>query len=98
MPTYIAFLRAVNVGKRRFAMEAVVRACEGAGFTDVETYLNTGNVRVTTGLRSRAKVEATLEEAFAAEAGFERHLSKPPTMEKIEEVLAGAAGRRPEPR
>ena len=71
MPTYIAFLRAINVGKRRFAMEAVVRACEQAGFTDVETYLNTGNVRVTTSLRSRTKIETALEQAFAAEAGFE---------------------------
>jgi two-component system CheB/CheR fusion protein len=25
----------------------------------------------------------------AREAGFERHLSKPPSMEKLEEVLAG---------
>lgn len=71
MPTYIAFLRAINVGKRRFAKDAVVRACEEAGCTDVETYLNTGNVRVTTSLRSRARVEAALEQAFEAEAGFD---------------------------
>ena len=71
MPTYIAFLRAINIGKRKFAKEAIVAACEAAGCTDVETYINTGNVRVTTPLRSRAKVEAALEEAFADEAGFE---------------------------
>ena len=71
MPTYIAFLRAINIGKRKFAKAAIVAACEAAGCTDVETYINTGNVRVTTPLRSRAKVEAALEEAFAAEAGFE---------------------------
>jgi uncharacterized protein (DUF1697 family) len=71
MSTYIAFLRAINVGKRMFAKAAIVRACEDAGFTDVETYINTGNVRVTTTLRSRAKVEAALEKAFAKEAGFE---------------------------
>jgi uncharacterized protein (DUF1697 family) len=71
MTTYIAFLRAINVGKRMFAKAAIVRACEGAGFTDVETYINTGNVRVTTTLRSRAKVEDALEKAFAEEAGFE---------------------------
>jgi uncharacterized protein (DUF1697 family) len=71
MPTYIAFLRAINLGKRMFAKGAIVRACEGAGFTDVETYINTGNVRVTTSLRSRAKVEDALERAFRAEAGFE---------------------------
>jgi uncharacterized protein (DUF1697 family) len=71
MATYIAFLRAINVGRRTFGKDAIVRACEAAGCTDVVTYLNTGNVRVTTPLRSRAKVEATLEEAFVAEAGFE---------------------------
>jgi uncharacterized protein (DUF1697 family) len=71
MPTYIAFLRAINVGKRMFAKDAIVRACETAGCTDVETYINTGNVRVTTSLRSRAKVEAALEQAFEAEAGFD---------------------------
>ena len=71
MPTYIAFLRAINVGKRMFAKGAIIQACEDAGFTDVETYINTGNVRVTTRLRSRAKVETALEEAFAASAGFD---------------------------
>jgi uncharacterized protein (DUF1697 family) len=72
MPTYIAFLRAINLGAtRKFAKAAIVRACEDAGFTDVETYINTGNVRVTTSMRSTAKVEAALEKAFEAEAGFE---------------------------
>jgi uncharacterized protein (DUF1697 family) len=71
VPTYIAFLRAVNVGKRMFAKDAIIRACEDAGCTDVETYINTGNVRVTTTLRSRAKVERSLESAFATTAGFD---------------------------
>ena len=71
MPTYIAFLRAINVGKRQFLKGAIVKACEDAGFTDVETYINTGNVRVTTPLRSRAKVESALEEAFEDAAGFD---------------------------
>ena len=44
---------------------------EKAGFTDVETYINTGNVRLTTSMRSRAKVEAALEEAFLEDRGFE---------------------------
>jgi uncharacterized protein (DUF1697 family) len=71
MPTYIAFLRAINIGKRKFSKDAIVAACEAAGCTDVETYINTGNVRITTPLRSRAKVEAALEEAFSATAGFD---------------------------
>lgn len=71
MPTYIAFLRAINLGATRpFPKAAIVRACEAAGFTDVETYINTGNVRVSTPMRSVAKVEAALEKAFEEEAGF----------------------------
>jgi uncharacterized protein (DUF1697 family) len=71
MPTYIAFLRAINIGKRKFSKDAIVAACEAAGCTDVETYINTGNVRVTTPLRSRAKVETALETAFEEAAGFD---------------------------
>ena len=71
MPTYIAFLRAINIGKRKFSKEAIVAACETAGCTDVATYINTGNVRLTTPLRSRAKVETALEQAFEEAAGFD---------------------------
>jgi uncharacterized protein (DUF1697 family) len=71
MPTYVAFLRAVNLGAtRKFPKAAIVRACQAAGFNDVETYINTGNVRVSTPMRSVTKVEAALEQAFEAEAGF----------------------------
>jgi uncharacterized protein (DUF1697 family) len=71
MATYIGFLRAINLGaKRKFPKAAIVAAVEAAGFGDVETYINTGNVRFDTTLRSRAKIEAALEEAFEAEAGF----------------------------
>lgn len=72
MATYIAFLRAINLGaKRKFPKAAIVRATESAGFTDVETYINTGNVRFSTTLRSRARIEAALEAAYLDEAGFE---------------------------
>jgi uncharacterized protein (DUF1697 family) len=72
VPTYIAFLRAINLGPtRKFAKADIVAAVESCGFTDVETYINTGNVRVSTPVRSRAKVEAALEDAFRKRAGFE---------------------------
>ena len=69
MPTYVAFLRAINLGAKRKA--DIVRVVEGVGFTDVETHINTGNVRFTTPMRSRAKIETALEDAFAADRGFE---------------------------
>jgi len=71
MPTYVAFLRAINLGpNRKFAKADIVAATEAAGGTDVATYINTGNVLLTTPLRSRAKVEAALEEAYLDRAGF----------------------------
>ena len=72
MPTYVAFLRAINLGaKRKFPKDAIKKATEAAGGSDVETYINTGNVRLTHPARSVAKVQAALEEAYAAEAGFD---------------------------
>jgi uncharacterized protein (DUF1697 family) len=71
MATYLAFLRAINLGaKRKFPKAEIVAAVEQAGFTDVETYINTGNVRFDTTMRSRARIEAALEKAFEARAGF----------------------------
>lgn len=72
MPSYVAFLRAINLGPtRKFPRADIVAAVEAAGCTDVATYINTGNVRLTTTMRSRARVEAALEKAFAADRGFE---------------------------
>ncbi|MBZ5732935.1 DUF1697 domain-containing protein [Nocardioides sp. TRM66260-LWL] len=71
MPVHVAFLRAINLGATRAVPMATVRAAaEAAGGTGVETHLNTGNVRLTSPLRSRAKVEAALEAALEAAAGF----------------------------
>lgn len=71
MPTYIAFLRAINLGpNRKFPKADIVAATEAAGGTDVLTHINTGNVRLTTSLRSRAKVEAALEAAYEERSGF----------------------------
>jgi len=72
MPSYVAFLRAINLGAvRKFPKDAIRASAEAAGFTDVATHINTGNVRLTTSMRSRARIEAALEEAFLADRGFE---------------------------
>ncbi|GAA1476340.1 hypothetical protein GCM10009623_07860 [Nocardioides aestuarii] len=71
MPTYVAFLRAINLGAtRKFPKDAIVAATERAGGTDVATHINTGNVLLTSTRRSRAKVEADLEAAYEADRGF----------------------------
>lgn len=71
MPHHIAFLRAVNVGKRQVKMADLREWLTEDGFTDVETYIQTGNVRVGSSLRSPAKVEARLEAVLRERCGFE---------------------------
>ncbi len=71
MPTYVAFLRAINLGpNRKFPKADIVAATEAAGGSDVATYINTGNVLLTSRMRSRERVAAALEEAYEAQAGF----------------------------
>lgn len=70
MPTYIAFLRAINV-RGRFVKMADLRAgLNLMGFSDVESYIQSGNLRFISTLRSAAKVELALEVALEALCGF----------------------------
>ena len=71
MPSYIALLRAVNIGKRQVKMASLREWLEEDGFTEVETYIQTGNVKVATRMRSAARVEAKLEKLLADKCGFE---------------------------
>lgn len=67
----IALLRAVNVGARTFPAADIRRVVAAMGFTDVQTHINTGNVFFRGGPGDRRTAEAVLEEAFAADRGFE---------------------------
>ncbi len=87
---YVAFLRAINLGAtRKFAKSAIVAATEGAGFTDVATHINTGNVRLTTRLRSRERVRDVLEAAYLADRGFEVPVSVLTPQELRQAVVDG---------
>ncbi len=68
---FIAFLRAVNVGKRKYPMAELREALTTAGFAEVETHIQTGNVLLRTSMRSRTKVIEALEAAMLADRGFE---------------------------
>jgi uncharacterized protein (DUF1697 family) len=72
MATYLGFLRAINLGpNRKFPKGDIVAATEAAGFKEVATHINTGNVRFHTAMRSRARIEEALEAAYLADRGFE---------------------------
>ena len=44
MPVYVALLRGVNVGGNPLKMDWLREACAGLGFADVRTYLQSGNL------------------------------------------------------
>jgi uncharacterized protein (DUF1697 family) len=69
MPAYAALLRAVNVGGTgKLAMTELKQLCEGSGFTQVATYIQSGNVVFRTA-RGAASVKKLLEQALAAKLG-----------------------------
>ncbi len=70
MPVFIGFLRAVNIGNRKYPMAELRTALEAAGFGDVATHIQTGNVRVRTPMRAAGKVAAELERVFEQDRGF----------------------------
>ncbi|CAM5222413.1 hypothetical protein CDEF62S_01116 [Castellaniella defragrans] len=64
MTTFIALLRAVNVGGTgKLSMEVLRALCEQAGFTNVRTYIQSGNVVFDTALpasAAKSEIEARL--------------------------------------
>lgn len=70
MTTRIAFLRAVNLGKRRVPNSRAVEIVERRGGRGVWAYINSGNV-VFDIQGSRGTIERSLEKAFEKEFGFE---------------------------
>lgn len=70
MTTRIAFLRAVNLGKRQVRNARLVELLEGLGHSGVWTYINSGNA-VFTANGSRASLEQAIGDAVEADVGFE---------------------------
>ena len=69
MPTYIALLRAVNVGGTgKLPMAELREMCVALGFTEVRTYIASGNV-VLRSKQSAAQVKQALERRLAEYAG-----------------------------
>jgi uncharacterized protein (DUF1697 family) len=59
---YLCLLRGINVGGKNKMSMAELKVClEKNGFTDVSTYINSGNVFVETNLKTEAEVEKQIE-------------------------------------
>ncbi len=70
MRTRIAFLRAVNLGKRTVRNARLVELFEELGYHAVWTYINSGNV-VFTASGTRSGLERTIGAAVERDVGFE---------------------------
>lgn len=70
MTRRIAFLRAVNLGKRIVSMARLKAVLEKLGYGDVWTFVNSGNA-VFDATGARAKLERDIEGALASEFGFD---------------------------
>lgn len=68
MTIYIALLRAVNVAGTSLQMTELKSICENLGFTDVKTYIQSGNVLFRSD-ETEAKVAEKLDEALGRKFG-----------------------------
>jgi len=69
--TYVAFLRAVNVGGRGIVSMAVIKeAFFALGLSDVRTYINSGNVIFSTRASDAQRLMARIEKALEQHTGM----------------------------
>lgn len=71
MTRYVALLRKLNVGGQNIIKMDALRECfERAGFTDVVTYIQSGNVVFGSSIRGSAQLLRTIEDALAERFGY----------------------------
>ena len=72
MPTWVALLRAVNLGARnKVSMPKLREVLAESGFSNVRTYVNSGNVVLDSPLRSAAKVGTAVHDVIAEHFGVD---------------------------
>jgi uncharacterized protein (DUF1697 family) len=72
MKTHLALLRGINVsGQKLIKMEDLRKLLETAGFKNVSTYIQSGNVFVDTDETSKAKVADTIKELIKEKYGWD---------------------------
>lgn len=68
---YIAFLRAINVGGHMVSMDRLRQLFEGLGFADVETFIASGNVILSTRAKDPRALENKIEAHLHKSLGYE---------------------------
>lgn len=89
---YVALLRGINVGgNTKVSMAVLKQVFEKLGFSDVSTYINSGNVIFSSDRNDTATIVADIEEAILAAFGF-RVPVVVRSQQQLEEVLANVPG------
>ena len=70
---YVAFLRAINVGGHVVKMDALRRQFEALAFTNVETFIASGNVVFESPSRDREALTQAIEKRLLKAFGYEVH-------------------------
>src|SRR5207245_3566222 len=71
MPVYVALLRGINVGgHKRVPMDQLRKLCEGLGFGQVKTYIQSGNVVFKARKTDPAALSKRLEKEILKHFGF----------------------------
>lgn len=71
MNKYIVLLRGINVsGARKVPMADLKKACQQAGFQNVQTYIQSGNVVFDSGETNKQNLETKIQELIAETFGF----------------------------
>jgi len=70
MQRYIAFLRGINLGKRRLAMNRLKALFAELGFAEVETFIASGNVLFSTKVTESGALEARIASHLEASLGY----------------------------
>lgn len=68
---YVAFLRAINVGGRVVRMDDLRRLFSSMGFSDVQTFIASGNVIFESPAKPAARFESLIEKALHKALGYE---------------------------
>lgn len=71
MPKYVAFLRAINVGGHTVKMDQLRQLFVSLGFTNVETFIASGNVIFDSPSKNTAALEKKIEAHLQKALGYE---------------------------
>ncbi|MEO8950776.1 MAG: DUF1697 domain-containing protein, partial [Chthoniobacterales bacterium] len=67
---YVAFLRGINLGKRRLPMSQLKELFEEIGFAEVETFIASGNVLFSSKTRDTKKLERQIAVHLEKSLGY----------------------------